>query len=93
MKDCPETPYAVNCGWAAAQFLVAGEHIVIDPLDRSHPLVMDREATVVLEVLNTESVRKIDIVTDVARFGCIACGRKIEIVDDDGELSVRGAEG
>ncbi len=92
MKDCPEQPTYFNCGYKAAQYLAEGRHVVIDPLDKANPIVMAAAAVSVLEVIQIEAVEKIDIVTDVARFGCVACGRKVEIIDDDGDLRAAVSE-
>lgn len=90
MSRCPENSTSQSCGLIAAQFLVEGGHIVLEPYDEKAPIKISMSARSVMEVLNPQSVEGSGIY-DVATFGCAACKNVIQIIDD-GDLSAKLVE-
>jgi Na+-transporting NADH:ubiquinone oxidoreductase subunit NqrF len=85
MITCPEESTPQTCGLEAVRFLVEGNRIVLEPFNEDTPIIMDLAARSVMEVLNPLSVDG-NAIHSVANFGCAACGKCVQIVNDGGDM-------
>lgn len=86
MEKCPDNPTMTTCGLEAVRILADEKLIVIEPYEEHQPVKIDIHARPVMEVLKARQVRRTRGV-DSAIFECLACGKLVQIEDDDGDLS------
>jgi hypothetical protein len=96
MSSCPENVSPQTCGLAAAEFLIdraahGYSYIVLEPYEKDAPIKIDVKGTSVMEVLDLKDVKG-DGFYDIATFGCVACDKCVEVIDDDADLSARIVE-
>jgi hypothetical protein len=91
MRACPEKPTPQTCGLEAVRFLVEGNRIVLEPFNEDTPIIMDIAARSVMEVLNIVGFEGNGF-HSIADFGCVACGKCVQIIGDGADMIFKQKE-
>lgn|GEM_PF-6150684 len=91
MITCPEESTPQTCGLEAVRFLAEGNRIVFEPFNEDTPIIMDIAARSVMEVLNIVGFEGAGF-HHVADFGCVACGKCVQIIGDGADMTFKQKE-